>query len=184
MVAILDAAADVFAERGYEPATTNAIAAKAGMSPGSLYQFFGNKEAIAAALAERFVARMHASGFDTIDVTGLSLAELLDRIIDPLVTFNVANPGLKTLFASTDTPEKLAAATLPLHRVVSSRVEAIVAACAPGLSATDQARCALVALQIAKGMIPPIVSATGQEREALVAELKKALHGYLTQANV
>jgi AcrR family transcriptional regulator len=48
---LLDVAARVFAEVGFEAATTNGIAARAGVSPGSLYQFFPNKDAMAEALA-------------------------------------------------------------------------------------------------------------------------------------
>src|SRR6266511_1332655 len=59
MAGILDAAAGVFADAGYERATTNAIAAAAGISPGSLYQFFPNKEAIAEALAAGLTTDQH-----------------------------------------------------------------------------------------------------------------------------
>jgi len=49
--AILQAAGALFAELGYDNVATNMIAARAGMSPGSLYEFFPNKEAIAQAFA-------------------------------------------------------------------------------------------------------------------------------------
>lgn len=49
--AILDAAARVFETVGPNAATTNAIAERAGVSVGSLYQYFPNK------LAKRIVAR-------------------------------------------------------------------------------------------------------------------------------
>jgi AcrR family transcriptional regulator len=61
IAAILDVAAEVFADVGYDAATTNAIAARAEISPGSLYQFFPNKEAIAEALAARYVAELQAT---------------------------------------------------------------------------------------------------------------------------
>src|SRR5690349_10759499 len=67
---ILDAASALFAEVGYEAASTNRIAARAGISPGSLYQFFANKEAIAEALSARLAERMaavHAAAFDGAD---------------------------------------------------------------------------------------------------------------------
>jgi AcrR family transcriptional regulator len=185
MAEILDAAALVFAEVGYEAATTNAIAARAGISPGSLYQFFPNKEAIAEALAERFVAQMreaYASAFDMSDVAGLSLDELLDRTIDPIVAFNVANPGFKVLFAGTDMPARLAASVQPIQEAVVGRVEAIIAAWAPTLSRVEQARYAQVSVQIVKAMVPLIVAARGRERSAVIAELKKVLRGYLAPA--
>src|SRR5258707_5795593 len=46
---ILHAAGALFAEVGYDKVTTNLIAARAGISRGSLYQFFPDKEAIAQA---------------------------------------------------------------------------------------------------------------------------------------
>lgn len=47
---LLQAAAGVFCRTGYAAASTNAIAREAGVSPGTLYQFFPNKEAIAVEL--------------------------------------------------------------------------------------------------------------------------------------
>ncbi|WP_202864133.1 TetR/AcrR family transcriptional regulator [Mycobacterium sp. MFM001] len=51
---ILDAAKTVLIERGYDDATTNRIAEAAGISPGSLYQYFPNKETIIAAVIDRY----------------------------------------------------------------------------------------------------------------------------------
>lgn len=55
---ILDAAAAVFDEVGYEAATTHMIAAKAGTAIGSLYQFFPDKAAIFNAMELRHVERV------------------------------------------------------------------------------------------------------------------------------
>lgn len=52
---LLDAAAQVFAEHGYAAATTNRIAERAGVSIGSLYQYFPNKDAILHALMDAHV---------------------------------------------------------------------------------------------------------------------------------
>ncbi|POX45967.1 ScbR family autoregulator-binding transcription factor [Streptomyces sp. Ru72] len=49
---ILEAAAQVFDERGYDAASTNEILARTGLTRGSLYHHFPSKEAIAAALLE------------------------------------------------------------------------------------------------------------------------------------
>ena len=57
---ILDAAAEVFDEIGYETATTHAIAARADTAIGSLYQFFPDKLAIFHALELRHVERVRA----------------------------------------------------------------------------------------------------------------------------
>lgn len=52
---ILDAAAHVFAEYGYVAGTTNRIAEHAGLSIGSLYQYFPNKDAVLRALMDAHV---------------------------------------------------------------------------------------------------------------------------------
>lgn len=59
--AILGAAIDLLSSRGYARTSTNLIAARAGVSVGSLYQYFPNKDAIATALFER-----HAAGIERI----------------------------------------------------------------------------------------------------------------------
>lgn len=52
---LLEAAARVFRRDGWR-ATTNRIASEAGVSVGSLYEYFPNKQALLAALAERHLA--------------------------------------------------------------------------------------------------------------------------------
>ena len=51
--AILAAAAQILVKHGYEGTNTNRIAEAAGVSVGSLYQYFPNKESIVVALMER-----------------------------------------------------------------------------------------------------------------------------------
>jgi AcrR family transcriptional regulator len=58
--AILDATARVLCTTGYDRASTNRIALAAGVSVGSLYQYFPSKEALVAALAARHMAIMTA----------------------------------------------------------------------------------------------------------------------------
>jgi AcrR family transcriptional regulator len=52
---VLEAAARVFARRGYAGATTNHIAERAGVSIGSLYEYFPSKDAILVALLEAHI---------------------------------------------------------------------------------------------------------------------------------
>lgn len=53
---ILEAALELFRERGYEAATMRAIAEKAGVSLGNAYYYFGSKEH----LIQAFYSRTHA----------------------------------------------------------------------------------------------------------------------------
>ena len=50
---VLDAAARVLVDRGYAIATTNRIARAAGVSVGTLYEYFANKDAVFDALIQR-----------------------------------------------------------------------------------------------------------------------------------
>ncbi|NBE95294.1 TetR family transcriptional regulator [Nonomuraea sp. K271] len=56
VAAILEAAAQLFQRHGYTGTTTNKIAERAGVSIGSLYQYFPNKDALLVALAEHYLA--------------------------------------------------------------------------------------------------------------------------------
>lgn len=57
---LLDATAKVLIEEGWEKASTNRIARIAGVSVGSIYQYFPNKEALVLALARRHANQMTA----------------------------------------------------------------------------------------------------------------------------
>lgn len=58
---ILVAAAEVLGEYGYAAASTNAIAARAGVSPGTLYQYFADKDAIVSELTGRLIANFESA---------------------------------------------------------------------------------------------------------------------------
>ncbi|MEV6772399.1 TetR/AcrR family transcriptional regulator [Nocardia sp. NPDC051030] len=51
---IVDAGQEVLIRYGYDGASTNRIAEAAGISPGSLYQYFPNKDAVVTAVIERY----------------------------------------------------------------------------------------------------------------------------------
>jgi AcrR family transcriptional regulator len=51
--AILEATTHILTEEGYDKANTNRIADRAGISIGSLYQYFPNKESLITALIEQ-----------------------------------------------------------------------------------------------------------------------------------
>jgi AcrR family transcriptional regulator len=55
VAAVLKAAAQVFTSRGYAATTTNHIAERAGVSIGSLYEYFPNKDALLVALMEQHI---------------------------------------------------------------------------------------------------------------------------------
>jgi AcrR family transcriptional regulator len=73
--AIVDACGLVLANGSYETLTTNHISERAGVSIGTLYEYFPNREAIVAALAanscRRLVLRMEAAMAETVGMDDL-----------------------------------------------------------------------------------------------------------------
>ena len=85
--ALVEATARILVSEGYDKASTNRIAEVAGVSVGSLYQYFPGKEALVLAVIERH-------NRDIMDVVGKVLAELdllpIDQAVRRLVTAAVA----------------------------------------------------------------------------------------------
>lgn len=81
---ILQAAAEVFVEVGYEAATTHMIAAKAETAVGSLYQFFPDKLAIFHALEARHMERVTAIHAKLMQSTDKQkpLSEFIDCVVN------------------------------------------------------------------------------------------------------
>ena len=77
-VRILDAAARLFAERGYQATTTRQIADLAEVNEVTLFRGFGNKQGVLAAVVERVVAEM--PGRAAPDLSGLPLREAVTEM--------------------------------------------------------------------------------------------------------
>jgi AcrR family transcriptional regulator len=178
---LLEAAASVFCRTGYTSASTNAIAREAGVSPGTLYQFFPNKEAIAVELGDRLTQQMrdaHGVAF-TDENAALPLGEMLDVVLDPMIEFNCANPVFLTLICSSDTPGTVAEEHAALHAALQTRVEELIGAYAPELPPARRTHTATMAFALFKAGLELILSHEGEDREAYIAEVKACLYGYL-----
>jgi len=93
--AILDATAQVLVEQGYDRATTNVIARRAGVSIGSLYQYFPNKEALVTALAERHMAEMATMLVREVGLLRTRrLPEAIRALIEALLRAHAVEPAL------------------------------------------------------------------------------------------
>lgn len=85
---ILDAAAFVFAEVGYEAATTHAIAARAATAIGSLYQFFPDKLAIFHALEERHMEQVIAINARLLpQIAQLPLEQMIQQMVETFAVY-------------------------------------------------------------------------------------------------
>ncbi len=96
--AILEAAAHILEVEGFDGYTTNAIAARAGVSIGSLYQYFPNKDAITAALVLADARQLHEDVHATARAAaGLGFQGQLGALIDVVVAHQLDRPMLARL---------------------------------------------------------------------------------------
>ncbi|NTI73005.1 TetR/AcrR family transcriptional regulator [Rhizobium rhizogenes] len=102
---LLEAAATVFVEKGYDAATMTEIAAKAHSSIGSLYQFFPTKPLLAEALHIDRLERLKEVFQDIAERSGgLSAADSGEAIFDRLAAFIETFPEYPVLAARRDIP--------------------------------------------------------------------------------
>jgi AcrR family transcriptional regulator len=91
---ILDAAAHIFAEKGFHPATIRDVARHAGIADGTIYNYFENKTALLLGVFERM--RETVGGEPAkVDLTGLDLRGVLRLYFAaPLMALRVDNFAL------------------------------------------------------------------------------------------
>lgn len=102
VAAILQAARELIATRGYAATTTNHIAARAGISIGSLYQYFPGKTAILEAIAHEHVEEVHrvvGAFLERASDPRRPFASLLRELFLDLVELHATNPRLHRVLA-------------------------------------------------------------------------------------
>ncbi len=92
--AILDAAARILSRDGRDAANTNAIAREAGVSIGSLYQYFPSREAIIDALVHRHGHRIHAIVSGEGEPPPADLREAVTRMVAAVFAAHRLDPAL------------------------------------------------------------------------------------------
>jgi AcrR family transcriptional regulator len=83
---LLDAGIQVLLAVGYRRLTTTRVAERAGVSIGSLYQYFPNRQALVAAVLERYLDEIFASiEADCRTLAGAGLEDLATGLVDAFV---------------------------------------------------------------------------------------------------
>lgn len=97
---ILDATAQVLVKRGYEGTTTGAVVGRAGVSIGTLYQYFPNKESLVAALIGAHVTDVLALVETALRETSNAPIEVMLRaVIRASLDAHRLQPDLHKVFA-------------------------------------------------------------------------------------
>ena len=185
--AVLEAAAQVFEAQGYARGTTNRIAERAGVSVGSLYQYFPNKDAILVALLQQHVEE--AVAFLTAKLAEAvqdppPLEQLLQQIVTATVQLHSQRPGLhRVLFEEAPKPP----AVLQQWQSVEQQLIDLVASLllqAPEVHVTDPQLAAYVVVHATEHLSHEFVlhPAGPFSEEQFVDEVVKMLRGYLIDA--
>ncbi|MDR3428437.1 TetR/AcrR family transcriptional regulator [Silvimonas sp.] len=92
---ILQATARVLTERGYAGTNTNLVAECAGVSVGSIYQYFPNKDALITALHDRHSNEMVALISNAIaEVYSVDLQTAVERIVEAVHEAHLLEPEM------------------------------------------------------------------------------------------
>ena len=179
---ILQAASDILVEEGYEGLTTSAIAQRAGISVGSLYQFFANKDAVLQALGQRYMEKlaMFNEKVFTPDAVYVPIPILFERTVDTLVEFVDKNKGLNQLFSAPWlSPELQAVADASTNQMILE-VQKIIKGKAPQLNEDEAYAAAQALMHMIRGTLPLVETAVPEQRPAIIAEFKRMGTAYLT----
>ncbi|MGZ9810271.1 TetR/AcrR family transcriptional regulator [Pseudoroseicyclus sp. H15] len=174
--AILEATARILVESGVERLNTNRIAEVAGVSIGTLYQYFPTKEAILTELVreERKILLE-----DLTAATGNMERETFDQTLDKLlwaaVTHQLRQPKLARMLEYCDT-------FLPLEEETGALNAAILRTVADGLRHAGQHDTELATRDLVaalRGMIDAAGLSGETDQEALFQRTRKLARGYL-----
>jgi AcrR family transcriptional regulator len=178
VVTLIDAGAELFAEKGYEAATMTEIASRAGAAIGSLYQFFPSKEALAEAVFNRFAERA-AAAFAQVEALapGCSARELADLFIDYKLRQGADRDAAIALSRGV---AGIVERRKPLGDALRGRIATILGAANPALRPDEAAAAAIITNQIMK-MIPALASTEDERAAALIAEARRLLALYIDE---
>jgi AcrR family transcriptional regulator len=143
VAAILEAAAAVIAEKGYEGATMAEIAVRSSTKIGSLYRFFPNKESLADTIVVSARENVDAV-FDRFDpgVSTLSIRDLADRLMALIIELFNRPAFMKLLDAGQDWSVKRE----EFRSAILQRVAKTLMLHSPNLSKKSAGNIALVVL--------------------------------------
>jgi AcrR family transcriptional regulator len=148
---LLQAAAAVIQERGFEAATMAEIAARAGANINSLYRFFPNKGTVAEALMSLYAEALRAE-YDAIHAHAANATpqELADILIDFLVK---RHPQMRAFAALMDSRADWTEVRQQLRAQILAGIKTALTICAPDLDDKEAEDIATVVLNNMKTMV-------------------------------
>src|ERR1700678_4127818 len=176
LATFLDAAAELFAEVGYEAATMTVIAERSGSSIGALYNYFPDKQAIALTLLNQYGEEAEAHWKPLMEEAAkLSHQEFANLFIERITELVRHRPAYLSLLAAPVRLRRPPAAKKALWVKIANAFRAKN----PSLSEEQSILAAKVALQMVKGLMTLYAEAEPKGKDLVVDEFKKVLTSYL-----
>jgi AcrR family transcriptional regulator len=176
---LLEAAAKVFLEKGYDAATMTEIAAGASSSIGSLYQFFPTKLLLAEALQMDRLQHLNAAlGALESETEGKSAADIGDAIFTTLGRFVEEFPEFPVLAARRDIPKDRKARSRAEMR---EKIVALLKNADPPVEPDADLLAALI-LELLRIVVAAAYDPDGAGDPRLVGELRRMLRRRLEEA--
>jgi AcrR family transcriptional regulator len=176
LAGILDAAAEIFVEVGYEAATVTAIAERSGSSIGALYNYFPDKQSIAYTLVNQYAQEIEAHWKPLMEqAETLTHAEFADQFIERITRFAQERPAYLSLLAAPIRFRRDSAARKASRIAIAKAFQAKNSS----LSKEQSLLVAKASLQIVRGMMTLYEEADTKGKVLVVAEFKKVLTLYL-----
>lgn len=171
---ILDACAEILDEGGYEQLTTRSVAARAGVPIGSVYRFFGNKRAMADALAQRNLDRYSTRIVDRLTtVPTADWRGVIDVVLDAYLVMRRTVPG----FAFVDFGGP--AALDDPNPKVADRLTELLSAHLGRAADAGLRRKVLVGVEAADALLQLAFRTRPSGDSDLIVETRELLHAYL-----
>ncbi|MBK3579868.1 TetR family transcriptional regulator [Streptomyces sp. MBT65] len=178
---ILDACADLLDEVGYDALSTRAVAQRAGVPIGSVYRFFGNKRAMADALAqrnlERYTERVTERLKEAGDGEGWWAA--VDAVLDEYIAMKRTAPGFSLVDFGNQIP--IGSGHAEPNTRVADRLTDLLSGYLSREPDEDLRRTFLVAVETADALVHLAFRVAPEGDEQVIGETRAMLRAYLAR---
>jgi AcrR family transcriptional regulator len=176
--AILESAAHILETEGFDGYNTNAIAVRAGVSIGSLYQYFGNKDGIVMALIAVANGRLLTAISSAAALSDPNTA--MDAMISAAVDHQLRRPRLAQIL---DLEEHRLYRSAARDDMLSSRLHLEVLEVVERLYGPHPELPCICAdlVAITRAICDAAGSRQGNSRAVLQERIRKAIRGYLSE---